>query len=420
MPQSIRRCLAILNRNYRIYGTSNTDLAARVNAHQNAQMPPGGPLAVKRATVATGVDGSIQASPMQALLNLAKATAIAPNSQIFDWYQHWACLRYLGAFEPLGGSIALSEQAARVRANQRRVLSEELGIGFGIQVAAAWHNAIAGGSAPHVIDLDLALGDPDHWLIRQNWPPIITVGRQPDYLLVDRNTSSRTFRVLSLECKGSADTSTTIGQLARGVTQISSLSLNGTTPQGIVVATVSNGDAIHYRAVDPPSDDTYVAIDNHDWEIAREAPRSSFLQNQEIVAIKASTMARGIRAENGRLALFAGNREAAGNLLPLDLLELATATPRDRVTVENEHGVFRGVSHSFPTAEGPFIQVFRGVDSRVDAAMESGSLDALLDAQDEFKEMHPASGYSPSSASLTEADSSAAVGTDGSIMQINV
>ena len=418
MPQSIRQCLAILNGHYRIDGISNTNLAARVNAHPHAQMPPGSTLAVKRATVATGVDGSIQASPMQALLNLAKATAIAPNAQIFDWYQHWACLRYIGAFQPTGGSLALSQQAARVRANQRRVLSEELGVGFGIQVALAWHNTIAGGPPPHVIDLDLTLGDPLHWFNRQNGPTIVTDGRQPDYLLTDRNTGSRTFRVLSLECKGSAETSTTIGQLARGVTQLSSLSLNGTTPQGIVVATVSNGNAIRYRAVDPPSDDTHITIENEDWEIARTTPRSSFLRNEEAVAIGASTMARGIRAGTGRLAIFSGNLAAARELLPLDLLEVASAFPRNRVTLENEHGLFRGVAHSFPTTEGPSIQVFLGVDSRIDAAMESGSLDALLDAQDELKETHPTSGHSPPG--VSEADSSSAVGIDGSIMQISI
>lgn len=309
---------------------------------------------------------------------------LVPTLGLLTLHRRLPAHRRITRTQPTGRSRARQPTSGSVRGTWSRIRHT------GRPSVAQHHRR---GSAPSCDRSGLDSRRPSPLVQPPEWPPIVTDGRQPDYLLTDRNTGSHTFRVLSLECKGSAETSTTIGQLARGVTQLSSLSLNGTTPQGIVVATVSNGNAIRYRAVDPPSDDTHITIENEDWEIARTTPRSSFLRNEEAVAIGASTMARGIRAGTGRLAIFSGNLAAARELLPLDLLEVASAFPRNRVTLENEHGLFRGVAHSFPTTEGPSIQVFLGVDSRIDAAMESGSLDALLDAQDELKETHPTSGH---------------------------
>src|SRR5699024_12867474 len=107
------------------------------------------------------LDAPIVVRPIQALLELSRGTIYRQDWRIQGISQFWPILRYMGMFER-DDAINLhlrGEDLAIIGPNQRRVLSEDLGIGFGILLAKhgcrGWPGA-GGGPGPVLAQLAVA------------------------------------------------------------------------------------------------------------------------------------------------------------------------------------------------------------------------------------------------------------------------
>lgn len=99
------------------------------------------------------------------MLRLARATRPLVSDDVYDRYRHWGWLRYLGIFDQHpAGRLGLSDAGVAVRANQRRVMSEDLGVGFGCLVAEKWCRELGATSPVTLVDVDLALHEGRRWL----------------------------------------------------------------------------------------------------------------------------------------------------------------------------------------------------------------------------------------------------------------
>ena len=121
----------------RLHGTSDWQLAKRIQEAPNLAAD------VKTLTPAAGLDGGVTVFPLTALHWLSYATRPRYQDDLLDMYLHWALARYIGFFEHLdeGSSLprlTLNEAGRRITGNQRRVTSEEMGIGFGALLANCW------------------------------------------------------------------------------------------------------------------------------------------------------------------------------------------------------------------------------------------------------------------------------------------
>lgn len=384
---------ALARMHSRVYvpGRSDTGLARTVQSEVDALVADaaaaGTLLPAKLVTPALGVDGGMVARPIDAMLRLARATRPLISDDVYDWYRHWGWLRYLGIFDRgLGGQLRLSAAGLGVRANQRRVMSEDLGVGFGCVVADLWCTHLGAAGATAIVDVDLALHEGRRWLQHHGANPAVG-DRQPDYLLIYPDiANTRAFAYKSLECKGTVSLANAGGQLARAVTQLASLELSGVTPQGIAVTTVSNGSGVQYLAVDPEDDQGVDAVVITDRDLARSREPNGVRRSRNgIDEIEAGEfIASSLLMNAGILADYGGNNEAAAHLLPPPTVSRLARRPRDRVVRETAAGVFRGVEYHFPTPSGPPLYVFMGVEANIDDALTSGDIDEVIGTQLRF------------------------------------
>lgn len=95
--------------------------------------------------------------PIEALRGLAYATRMLyVNPDVYDMYSLWAWIRYLGLFDQdYSGHLVLSSEARHIRGNQRRVASEELGIGFAKVFGENWMLDSLGPGAVTFVDVDV-------------------------------------------------------------------------------------------------------------------------------------------------------------------------------------------------------------------------------------------------------------------------
>ena len=146
--------ITLLDAPLRMSGVSDTGLADRVDIASQAKSKPGG------LSEVPSLHGAFPHKPKDVLLNLARATRPLYDNDVHDTYRFWAILRYIGIFADNGTfSYTLSEAASRVVGNQRRVLSEELGIVVSIGVAERWLAGVTGRGPIRTIDVDVALSE---------------------------------------------------------------------------------------------------------------------------------------------------------------------------------------------------------------------------------------------------------------------
>lgn len=379
----------------RIPGQSDSTLVADVQNELNLMSTKaassGQVLPTKPLSPATGVASGLATRPIDALHRLAMATRPLISDDVYSWYRHWSWLRYLGIFDVSGSGLRLSAAGLKVRANQRRVMSEELGVGVGILVAEQWCRHLGATGPIVVVDVDLALYEGRRW-VDLHAGKLRVGGRQPDYLMIypDRS-SSRTFTFKAVECKGTVSPANARGQLARAATQLASLSLGGSPPQGIAVGTISDRAGIRYRAVDPKedSDSDVVTISDADLRRARQ-PAGAERSDAGVISLPAGEfIANSLLVGMGTLADYAGNLPAAAEFLPPATRERLQRVERDRTTRETEDGQFVGVEQLLPTPGGEQLRVFSGVAAAVDTALTSGSVEAVRTAQVQFQQGRP-------------------------------
>jgi hypothetical protein len=192
--------------------------------------------------------------PLDVLLALALATRAHVQDDVLSAYQSWAVWRYLGVFDGWihGHPFQLALAGTQIRGNQRRVMSEELGIGFAVKIAEQWINS---GSDPNVVvrtvDIDDAL-----FLGHAGWGssyPRVSVesvaSRRPDYLVVaDDPFSTSRFTLGSLESKGTSAPNN-LKQLRSGNDQLKGVLVDGTQQPGLVAGTILNAHGVASAAL---------------------------------------------------------------------------------------------------------------------------------------------------------------------------
>lgn len=134
------------------------------------------------------LDGDHRVRIADVLLSLAVATAPKiDNAELYDVYRRWAQLRYFGAFATCGASndrIGLSPVGAAVVGSQRRVFSEELGMGFATWLSQYWRlpGTPASRATRQLVDTDLA------WAHGVGGSSIVPIGKlRPGYVIVQQN-----------------------------------------------------------------------------------------------------------------------------------------------------------------------------------------------------------------------------------------
>lgn len=409
-----------------VAGRSDHNLVTAVQNELNVMAAKaaaaGQTLPMKPLSVAIGVTGGLGVRPIDALHQLAKATRPLIPDDVYHWYRHWAWLRYLGIFDVSGANLGLSAAGLRVRANQRRVMSEEVGVGFGILVAEQWCRHLGATGPITVVDVDLALYEGRMW-VELHAGRLRVGGRQPDYLMVypdPSNPQAVTFK--TVECKNTASAANVTGQLARAATQLASLSLGGSPPQGIAVDTISDRAGVRYRAIDPDEEagaDT-LSIAERELQRARQPADVARSDNGVISLPAGEFIANSLLVGMGTLADYAGNLSAAAEFLPPVTRERLQRVPRDRTIRETEDGQFVGVEQLLPTPGGEQLRAFSGVAASVDAALSTGSIEAVRAAQEEFQQMRPSRtpAGEPRASSRSE-DPVVATSSDGSVLILN-
>jgi hypothetical protein len=242
----IWRALSIANSTLHLPGESDAALSSAV-----AALAP----AAYSLAPAPGLHGGAQVRIADVLLRLTQATRPKYQADVYDVHAHWGLLRYLGVFDrrwsASGDHVHLSDAGRRVVGNQRRVLSEELGIGLAVLLAESWSKSLSGSSAtPRVVDIDVALEDETinvGGLIKT----VQQVGsRRPDYLmLADDSTRRDRFRVSVLESKGTKSKPNRLHQLACASLQLTGVQVGGRVPPGLAVSTVLGDGAVAYSAL---------------------------------------------------------------------------------------------------------------------------------------------------------------------------
>ncbi len=398
---------------------SDATLAATVSARQAAYLAanPGVP-AKAVVTPATGVHGLFEIRPIAAMLELARGTALSDDPEIAAFARRWSILRHLGVFarEPGVGTLHLDAAALQfIGPNQRRVLSEELGVGFGILVAKHWCRTRVPGVGPiTAIDVDKAL----HTGTVRNLQ--LAGGRQPDFLLAyadPANLGAMAYDLL--ETKGTVSRSTANSQLGRAVTQLAGLTVGGQSITGIAVSTISTVDGFLVLAVDPeeraitwkPTEAALVR-----WRTAEPWPRTDVAR----VDIDADELfARATNVDYAALATFSGLQAAAKRWLPR---AGATDEAPDEVRRTIDSGNFVG-SELVVAIPGTStrVRIFQGVEHHVAAGLRALDASAVLDAQRAFAEATADTDEHLTSSAVDQEDPSAnAVSSDGSMMEIRL
>ncbi|GAA4730360.1 hypothetical protein GCM10023328_06560 [Modestobacter marinus] len=382
-------------------GRSNGDLEARVHT----ALTTAGHSTVLEAHPA--LDAGLETSILDALLNLAKATKPNHQQDFLDQYRYWALFRYLGALtaEP---ALRLSTAGRRIRGNQRRVLSEELGVGFSVLVAEHWINHLLGTAARHhVVDIDVAIGK----RTLQKWGANKRVsqsgGKRADYVMISQDPRDlQRLRILMLESKGTRSDSHSVRQLATAGQQLLGVELDERIPRGLAVSTVMDGEYLYYNALKLKRDArnpsrnaarstlTYTPPEAlHEGEagleITIDAERLDNRADVELGAedgVAEDAAANAIRASWANLADFGNSAAAFRRWAPDDLLARKTRRADDlpsRETREIAGGVgLIGVSTDI-SLPGGRIEIFLGVTEELDEALLHGNAAAVLHAQGE-------------------------------------
>jgi hypothetical protein len=302
---------------------------------------------------------------------------------------HWALVRYIGLFEHRDDGdanpvLAVSEPGQRIRGNQRRVTSEEMGIGFGALLASRWFaQACAPGLPIGIVDVDAALTDRYIFAGGSRHSVRAVADRRPDYLLIaPAPEARRRYRVRALECKGtSSGPGYAVHQLASAVEQLAGISVGGRVPQGLAVSTLTTNHRMSYLAIDPGDEDE----PSYEVSSATIDQAAGFQLADDVRNVPPALLASAsVRASWAALADFGGNLDALDRWAPTIMRRRLDRQRRQRVTFDTPYGTARGISVTVGL-DGQRLNVRYAIDEAIDQQMDH-SPEAIADAQSEFAE----------------------------------
>jgi hypothetical protein len=352
------------------------------------QHRPGFVVPKKRLLPAAGLRTGVNLRPMDALHALSYATRPRYQDDVLDMYVKWGLLRYLGFFDLAHGGmlpgLKLSEAGQRISGNQRRVTSEEVGIGFGVLLATRWFEQTAAGGIPiTAVDVDAALDD-RFVLAAGTRKAVGQIGaRRPDYLIIAHDPDARSrYRVRVLECKGTSNPRYAVSQLTSAVGQLSDITVGGRIPAGLAVSTISASSEVSYLALDPDEGDeaSYEVNSNTIAQVADFQLRDRDIENVSPVQLTNAT----VRSSWATLADFGGNLEALDRWAPRVMRRRLYRQPRDRVTFGTPYGDARGTSVTF-SFEGRQLTVRYAINVTVDQQLTQNA-ESIIEAQSAFAE----------------------------------
>jgi len=322
--------LADLDLPARVERVANSALAQRVSTYQGSQAWVALP---SKPVTTLALVGPWYVRGIDVLHEVGIATTPGGQHEHLVVSGWWAILRYLWAFravpEHQTHRLALSGIATDVRRHHRAVLSENLGLGFGSLLATSAVLRNHQNSSVRLADVEQAMtfGVP-------NYQGTVTAGSLwPDLLLV--STSSTEVRLTGLECKGSSSASRVTEQLAKAVRQLASLQVDGSTPPGIAVSTVSNESGVDVYAVDPESDER--------WTFGR----SSLVDRQPIAAgerptVPADLAVHALWVSTSKILSWTGHHAEARRWLMQDGAPIIDDGPRGTIRWEIGESDYRG------------------------------------------------------------------------------
>lgn len=177
----------------------------------------------------------------------------------------WAFLRYLAYFDEKAGALTVGPEGRSLVGTQRRVASEELGVGFSLFVGRRWLQSkfhSVSSSAISVADVEQVLAGRSRTI-----SAIPGRKRRPDWILSVQDPSRRfAVRNYLLESKGAKEVGTVRAQLAGAAIQLNGVGVHGRAPMGLAVSTVSGSGRIKYFAVDPGEEPDPVEIEPSNLE----------------------------------------------------------------------------------------------------------------------------------------------------------
>lgn len=384
-------------------------IAARPAIPQKARISP-----------AVGLNGLLTLRPISAMLELARGTALNDDPQIAAFARRWSTLRYLGIFgrDHATRSLHLDNSALPyIGPNQRRVLSEDLGIGFGILAAKHWCRTRNPKVGPiTAIDVDKAL-------LNGTVPNLqLADRRQPDYLLAYPDPSNPGVMVYELlETKGTVSSSNAKKQLGRAVTQLASLTVDGNPLTGLATSTISNTEGIFVLAVDPEERPVT-------WELSSEALKRRRVADgrsrEDAVKIDTTAeefLASATNVDNATLAEFSGQYSAASRWLP-KLSSRGVRRTNAEVRRTFDAGTFVGTEHLIEIPETrTTVRLYQAVEKQVADGLAGLDASAVVDAQRSFAESYVGEPEvsEPRNDGLQSA-SAVAINSDGSLLEVSV
>lgn len=384
----------------------------------------------------------VKVSPLEVLHEIGRATVFQERSPLRDYQRLWAQLRYCDVFgygslaQGVGGRLLLmTEEALAKRFHHKTTQSEYLGIGFAIILAKRILEEQQPDYSYVPVDAEMAL-DAGFELPRYvGSRPKSRRGTKmrPDYFLLGHRIdgSRSTTRLVVLECKGTHSDNYAIKQLGKAAYQLDSVRVGGTTPQGLMVATVLGKNRIVAKLLDPEGDielwsgstidlDTIpeqldlVPLESADETMPLRATRAPDEQQLSLfpelesegsvqapsVPVSASEEASAVEAYPipterrgwfarvlGRTAaagalLFAGNASNARHLVSERQLRRSSPdeTPRAEgaETREIALGSYIGTSHMIHWSGDQWMEIFHGLDRRLYHSLERDSISAYV------------------------------------------
>lgn len=300
-------------------------------------------------------------------------------------------------------SSACPKLVARTVGNQRRILSEDLGVGFATLLSRSWQlpGVGAGPVSVKLADVDMVLA---YRLRGHGVKPV--GGRRPDYLVIMQGAGSATTIGL-LECKGTRVRNYGHQQLATASEQLAGLLVDGGRVPGLAISTEVADDAIRYRAVQRlphpelydrggGEDESFLAapaVPAAGLTVTEEVPVFSSLWDE---AFQANLSAGGatalvtpaLAASWASLADLSGNEEALDRWRPSDAYERQMRGLPARRRAPRPRGIYRGPDGrpvrgvaNVLGLPGGRLEVVLGALVEVDDALTSGDSATILRTQ---------------------------------------